>query len=82
MTDYTTPKVPPATPPAIDPDVRPRTAAEMEAEGEEEGDVLADRTAPDENDLKSEQAMRAAMDGGDDGKGEQALDAATMLPPD
>ena len=82
MSDYDTPKVPPATPPTIDPDVKPKTAAEMEAEGEEEGDVLADRTEPDEIDIESEEAMKPSMDGGDDGKGEQALDAATMLPPD
>ncbi len=82
MTDYETPKVPPATPPVIDPKVKPRTAAEMENEGEQEGDVLADRTAPDEDDFESEKAMRHAMEGGDDGKGEQTLDAATMLPPD
>ncbi|MFK4002934.1 hypothetical protein [Qipengyuania sp. NPDC077563] len=82
MSDYETPKVPPATPPTIDPDVKPKTAAEMEAEGEREGDVLADETKPDEIDVETEEAMRPAMDGGDDGKGEQALDAATMLPPD
>ena len=82
MSDYDTPKVPPATPPTIDPDVKPKTAAEMEAEGEEEGDVLADRTEPDEIDIESEEAMKPSMEGGDDGKGEQALDAATMLPPD
>ena len=82
MTDYETPKVPPATPPTIDPHVKPKTAAEMEAEGEEEGDVLADKTEPDEIDVESEQAMGASMEDGDDGKGEQALDTATMLPPD
>ena len=82
MTDYDTPKVPPATPPTIDPHVKPKTAAEMAAEGEQEGDVLADRTEPDEIDIESEKAMRPSMDGGDDGKGEQALDAATTLPPD
>ena len=82
MTDYDTPKVPPATPPAIDPDVDPKTAAEMEAEGESEGDVLADRTHPDEIDIEAEKAMRPAMDGGRDGEGELAADAATLLPPD
>ena len=82
MTDYETPKGPPATPPTIDPKVKPKTAAEMEAEGEREGDVLADRTEPDEIDIESEKAMRASMEGGEDGEGEQALDAATMLPPD
>ncbi|MBX7539887.1 hypothetical protein [Qipengyuania sphaerica] len=82
MSDYETPKVPPATPPVIDPDVKPKTAAEMEAEGETEGDVLADRTEPDEIDIETEEALRPAMDGGREGEGEQALDAATTLPPD
>ncbi|QZD90261.1 hypothetical protein K3148_02320 [Qipengyuania aurantiaca] len=82
MSDYETPKVPPATPPVIDPDVAPKTAAEMEADGETEGDVLADKTEPDDIDVEAEQAIRPAMDGGRGGEGEQALDAATMLPPD
>ena len=82
MSDYETPKVPPATPPLIDPDVDPKAAAEMEADGETEGEVLADETKPDEIDIAAEQAMRPAMDGGRGSEGEQALDAATMLPPD
>ena len=82
MTDYETPAVPPATPPTIDPRVKPKTAAEMEDEGEQEGDVLADRTQPDEDDIESERALRPSMEGGRDGAGEQALDTATMLPPD
>ena len=82
MSDYDTPKVPPATPPVIDPDVKPKTAAEMEAEGETEGDVLAHRTEPDEIDIETEKALRPGMEGGRDGEGEMAADAATLLPPD
>ena len=82
MSDYETPRVPPATPPVIDPDVDPKTAAEMAADGETEGEVLADDGRPDEIDIEAEKALRPAMEGGKDGEGELAADAATMLPPD
>ena len=86
MSDYETAKVPPSTPPAIDPDVdpdvEPKTAEEMEAEGEREDDVIANKNEPDEIDAETEKAMRPAMEKGHEGAGEQALDAATMLPPD
>ncbi|MXO47221.1 hypothetical protein GRI69_02950 [Erythrobacter vulgaris] len=82
MSRYDTPKVPPATPPVIDPDVEPKKAAEMEAEGESEGDVIAGKSEPDEIDVETEEALRPAMEKGREGHGEQALDAATMLPPD
>ena len=81
MSDYDKPAIPPATPPAIDPDADPKTAREMAAEGEREGDVLQDRGAPDEKDKKAEKRMGAAMEGGKDGAGEIAMDAAVM-PPD
>lgn len=82
MSRYDTPKVPPSTPPVIDPDVEPKKAAEMEAEGESEGDVLASKSEPDEIGVETEKALRPAMEKGREGDGEQALDAATMLPPD
>ncbi|MBX7513410.1 hypothetical protein K3179_02495 [Qipengyuania sp. GH38] len=81
MSDYDKPAIPPATPPAIDPDADPKTAREMAEEGEREGDVLQDRGAPDAKDEKAEQRMGAAMEGGKDGAGEIAMDAAVM-PPD
>ena len=82
MSDYETAKVPPSTPPAIDPDADPKTAAEMEAEGENDGDALARKGEPDEIDTETEEALRPAMEKGREGQGEQALDAATLLPPD
>ena len=81
MSDYDKPAIPPATPPVIDPDADPKTAREMAEEGEREGDVLQDRGAPDEKDEEAEQRMGAAMEGGKDGAGEIAMDAAVM-PPD
>ncbi len=60
----------------------PKTAAEMEAEGETEGDVLASADEPGEVDIEAEQAMGGAMQGGRDGEGELAADAAVLLPPD
>ena len=82
MSDYETPKVPPATPPVIDPDVDPDTASEMEADGEPEGEALAEKKKPDDFDIEAEEAMRPAMEGGRGDDGEQALNAAIMLPPD
>ena len=43
--------------------------------------MLQDRGAPDEKDEQAEQRMGAAMEGGKDGAGEIAMDAAVM-PPD
>ena len=85
MADYETPRIPPTTPPVVNPDVKPKTAAEMAADGEAEGEMLDHRDTPDEIDIETEKALKPAMDGGRDGKGEQALDAGraeTMLPPD
>lgn len=85
MADYETPHVPPTTPPVVNPDVKPKTSAEMEEDGEAEGETLDHRDTPDEIDIETEKALKPAMDGGRDGKGEQGLDVSrseTLLPPD
>lgn len=82
MSRYDTSEVPPSTPPVIDPDVEPKKAAEMEGEGEREDDVSATKSEPDEIDVETEKALRPAMEKGREGDGEQALEAATLLPPD
>jgi hypothetical protein len=57
----------------------------MEEDGEAEGETLDHRETPDEIDIETEKALKPAMDGGRDGKGEQGLDVSrseTLLPPD